>query len=146
MADSDLTIDVSASPAPHRDRVSMMLVLFGLIAAPGAWIVETTINYMVASRACYPHDVPLSVPITTASSPVLICLAFAALTVSIAGWLAAYQAWRHTRHEMTASAHGAAEEGEGRTRFLALAGMFISALFLVAALFDMPGLFLPPCA
>jgi hypothetical protein len=147
MASSDLSADFGGvdHPAPHRDRISSFIVFAGLVAAPVAWLIETTINYLVASVACFPHDVALAAPTNAGLWPVLICLVLGALAVSALGWFAAYTAWRHTRHEKAGSAQDTVEVGEGRTRFLALSGMFVSALFFAAALFDIPGLFLPAC-
>jgi len=107
--------------------------------------MESTVNYMVATHACFPHDLPLGHTATPALAQILSWVTVAALVICIAGGATAYASWRRTRDEMSASTRDAAEVREGRTRFLALSGIFVSALFFLAVLFDIPGLFLTPC-
>jgi hypothetical protein len=135
-------------PAPRRHHVAGWRLLFGLLAAPAAWWAHTTLSYLLASRACYPHDVPLSAPMLPALQLVLVAAAIAAVLIAIAGWFASYQAWRATREQIQDSGgHHAVEVGEGRTRFFALAGMMVSSLFVAAIVFNALGVFvLPPCA
>jgi len=134
-------------PAPHRHHVGGWLLLLGLLAAPAAWLAQTVVNYTVASLACYPHDAPLSAPDMSALWPVLCLMTLAAVVIGIASFAASRKAWRATREEMhDSSGRHAVEIGEGRTRFLALSGMMVSGLFLVAVLFNAVGLVvLPPC-
>jgi hypothetical protein len=61
----------------------------------------------------------------------------------VAAGVAVYN-WRKTRHEMSGSAHYLLEVGEGRTRFLAMFGVFTSGGFLIAFIFSAAMLFLIP--
>jgi hypothetical protein len=149
MASSDLTADpgTPGHPAPQRRHVAGSLLLLGLLAAPAAWLAQTVLNYMIASRACYPHDAPLSAASVGALYPMLVVTTLAALLIGIAGLIASRRAWLAMQEERRdSSGHHAREVAEGRTRFLALSGMMASSLFIAAVLFDAVSLWVvPPC-
>ena len=56
----------------------------------------------------------------------------------------ALRSWRKTFDERADSAHHLLDRGEGRTRFMAMAGMLTSALFLIALVFGTAALCLVP--
>jgi len=78
-----------------------------------------------------------------------------ALAVCVAGTVVAWRAWRHTREEHQQGTGrgqhhepGAAllETGEGRTRFMAFAGVLTSVTFLVVSAANTAAIFLvSPC-
>ena len=141
-----MSSDVTANPAPQRHNVSIVLLLFGLIAAPLAWIVQTSLNYVVASRACYPFQTRQLQTANDGLWPALIIATVVALVIGIAAAGAAWHAWRMTREEHYGGGHHVMDVGEERTRFLALAGLLISGLFAAAVIFNAVGLFLiSPC-
>jgi hypothetical protein len=58
-----MTVDANAvgsrdHPSPHRHRVSLSALLFGLFGGPVAWIAQLVVNYGLASYACFPGDTP----------------------------------------------------------------------------------------
>ena len=53
MAEARDAIDAIGHPAPHRDRVRLTALAFGLIAGPLAWAAQLFVNYAVASRVCF---------------------------------------------------------------------------------------------
>jgi len=133
-------------PAPHRHNVPLAALIFGLAAAPVAWITQTSLNYLVASRACYPFEARKLQVVVDGLWPMLISATVVALIIGILAGLVSWRAWRATREEHHGGGHQAIEVAEGRTRFLALSGMMISALFVAAVLFNVVGLFIvPPC-
>lgn len=68
------------------------------------------------------------------------------MAVSIFGLLVALNSWRATSQEMAETGPPLVEIGEGRTRFLAIWGVIISAGFFIAVFFDFVGLWiLPTC-
>ena len=133
-------------PAPHRHNVPLAVLVFGLAAAPLAWIAQTSLNYLVASRACYPFDARKLQVVVDGLWPLVIIAALVALAVGIIAAMVSWRAWRATREEHHGGGHQAIEVAEGRTRFLALAGVMLSALFVAAVVFNAVGLFVvPPC-
>ena len=131
-----------AHPAPERARASLAVLWFGLFGAPAAWTAQTLVNLPVAAHACFPRLEPLAVPTLDVRDIVLVVSLAAVVTAALA-LLVAWRAWTRTRHEHHAGSgagqahpHDAAllETGEGRTRFMALAGVLTSATFLLVTL------------
>jgi hypothetical protein len=124
-------------PAPARHRVSKFVLWFGLFGAAAAWNIQLIVNYAVAAHACYPRYVPLPIPAygETAFSVPLIVVSIAALVIGVAGLFCAIAGWRTTSAETGGGSHWLLDTGEGRTRFMAAAGIMTSSVFLLAILF-----------
>ena len=116
---------MKSHPAPHRDRVALSALLFGLAAAPLAWQVQI----LVGSSAA-----------TSARKSTLLALFAICLAAALAGGLVALRSWRLTFQEVPGSAHQLLDRGEGRTRFMAMCGMLVSLLFFYALLFGLTAL------
>jgi hypothetical protein len=137
-----------AHPAPHRGRVGALALAFATMAAPLAWSVHLLMSYAIASHACFPGDMQRLAP--PADSvwlwSLLVAIDLITIAIAFAAALVAYRIWRSTRHESPGPAGTLIEVGEGRTRFLSIWGMLISAGFLVAIVFDLIGVWvLPSC-
>ena len=143
-------------PAPERRRVSSFTLWFGLLGAPAAWSAQTLLNLPISSHACFPKISPLAVPATGALRGILFVVSILALAVSVAALAAALRGWSRTRDEhQTRAGRGAqhdsgtalAETGEGRTRFMAGAGVLTSMTFLLVSIAHTAAVFLvvPPC-
>ena len=135
-----------AHPSPHRHRVGGWSRWFALLGAPLAWLTQIFVNAGLAGHACFPDDAPLKaplwahLPLTTAAVEALVLLM--CLAAGLTGW----RNWRRSRHERKGDAHQLVSGGDGRTRFMAMAGMLVSGLFAVAAVFGLLGaLTVPPC-
>jgi hypothetical protein len=126
------TSHAALHPAPHRDRVGRLAIAFGLGAAPAAWGVQLLFNASLASHACFPKDVPLAAPSWTSVTSVVVAIAILALVICLFATLVAWRSWLRTATERPGSAHHLLESGDGRTRFLAMAGMMSGALFSIA--------------
>ena len=136
----------TAHPSPHRHRVPGWLVSLGLFGAPAAWSVQSLLDAGLASWTCYPKDEPLSAPLFDGLHATLLAANVVALIVCIAAGVAAFLAYRRSGSERAGSAHHLLESGDGRTRFLALAGVLTSVLFVVAVVFETFEVFMvPPC-
>jgi hypothetical protein len=143
-------------PAPERSHVRAGVLWFGLFGGPVAWSVQTLVNLSVASHACYPQLFPVDVPATSGLRGIVFVVSILAVLVSVAAAFAAWRAWQFTRHEHQQSSGkatqhraGAAvlETGEGRTRFMALAGVLTSTTFVLVTLVHLSTVFLvAPCA
>ncbi|MEJ0047871.1 MAG: hypothetical protein WDN04_18430 [Rhodospirillales bacterium] len=91
-------------PSPHRAKVSLAALLFGLVGGPAAWFGQFVANYALASFACFPHDTP-----RVGTGPLWPSVPTAMLAINIAGMaialLAAFRcvalmvghAWRTAR-------------------------------------------------
>ena len=125
----------SEHPSPHRSRVSGAAIAIGLCAAPLAWSLQLLLNVSSASHACFPKDVPLLTPEWPSLHLVVLVIDLVALAVCLVAGLVAWRSWLKTNHEKPGSGHHVLESGDGRTRFMAMAGMMTSGLFFVAIAF-----------
>jgi hypothetical protein len=149
------TATYAGHPAPERGRVSVRALMFGVFGAPAAWSVQTLVDLALTSHACFPHLEPLAEPTLGGLRGVVFAVSIAALVVSVAATVVAWQAWSRTRHERQQSSgrgrehtrgSAAVETGEGRTRFMALAGLLTSGTFVVASITHLASVFLvSPC-
>ena len=125
-----------AHPSPARAQASLASSWFALLAAPHAWALQLLIGSAITGYACYPHDAPLAAPIWDGMRAVLYLVEAACVALCVAGGWVAWRNWRRTRHEKPGSGRRLVEGGDGRTRFMAMSGLMISALFLVAIVFS----------
>ena len=126
-------------PAPHRHRVALAPIAFGLTGAPLAWLALSLVNYGLASQTCVLGRAEGTWAILGAADLLGFGLSLGAL------W-AAYAAWRRTGSEQGGGQQRTLEVGEGRTRFLALCGIVTSLGFAVGILFAfLPILLVPIC-
>ena len=128
-------------PAPHRDRVGVGALWFGIAAAPLAWTVQQILSSTLAGYACYPHADPRTSPLWNGLSPLLLAICAAAFAIALSGSGVAWNSWRQTHAERPGSVHHLMETGDGRTRFMAMCGMVTSTLFLIALAFGATALF-----
>jgi hypothetical protein len=143
-------------PAPERARIRSGVLWFGLFGGPVAWSVQTLVNLPVVSHACYPRLFPLDAPATPGLRGIVFVVGILAMLVSVAAAVSAWRAWRLIRHEHQehsgrANQHqaeaAALETGEGRTRFMSLAGVLTSTTFVLVTLVNLSTVFLvSPCA
>jgi hypothetical protein len=104
-----------------------------IVLGPLAWLVYLQTAYALVPLACRrPTAGTIALPLT----------AVVALALSAAALVAAWRAWRGSAREPTPVASGPA----ARTRFMVLAGIGTSAMFvLVVVAGIIPLFFLGPC-
>jgi hypothetical protein len=121
--------DAVDHPAPHRAAVGRNALWFGLFGGPFFWSAQLIVTYTLAAHACFPQRQPL----IRASSPAAWIAACAVIVIAFIGCIAALVTstanWRATRTEKSGADAALLEAGEGRTRFMAYAGILLSALF-----------------
>jgi hypothetical protein len=127
---------MSPSPASHRPAphpASVWALLFALAAGPAGWILQLVLDYGLSGYACYVGAGPRAAVSPTGwmgERAVLIGLNLAGLVLAVLGGLIAYRAWRAAR------TGGANPARDGRTRFMALCGVFSATGFGAAILFN----------
>lgn len=133
-------------PSARRRETSLPVLLYGLIAAPCAWITAQVFCSGLASRACHPKYEPLATPAFLGASAAHAAALFLAVLICCSGAILAYRAWKRTQGEHRGGSQTLLEVGEGRSRFMALAGLLTSLGFLLATLFSIPAaMFVPLC-
>ena len=127
-------------PAPLAGTVPGWLLFMALLAAPLAWFVQLCVDYGLVSQACFPREHPLSngLQISPAVWPGSLALMAGALIVTCAATAASFWMWRRTRHEV-ANVSGLVEGTEGRTRFLAVWGIWTGIWFALGIVFGAIG-------
>lgn len=115
-----------------------------MAAAPTVWALRLIVNMAIASSSCLP-----GIPVAGAQNhrlhePTMLAVDVVALMIALAAAGLAYRDWRRTRAEKPGSSDHALEVGEGRARFLALAGIIVSLGFALATLFDLAALSIVP--
>ncbi len=118
-------------PSPHRHRVLRWALWFGLLGAPLAWSLQELVNVSLAGYACYPHDIPLAAPLWPQLSGISMWVEALAFAVCSSAGVVAFACWRRSRDEKPGDAHQLLGSGDGRTRFMAMAGIMTSVLFAV---------------
>ena len=126
----------AAHPAPHKNRVSLALLLFGAAAAPLFWLGQLMLGYGVTAMVCYPADRPQQVASSGPWGALLISFDAVAIIAAAAGGVVSLWCFARVRHEKGGGAHHALGIGEGRARFMALWGIFSSLWFFCAILFN----------
>lgn len=132
-------------PSPERDKVSMPVLAFALAGGPVAFMLQLLIGFAFASYVCLPSRpgaLPSGPPgwlVWTITAANVIALAVATLALATGIVLT-----RRTKHEHRHASAGMLDAGEGRTRFLAVWGVFTSLLFLLAIGSNTLSLFLVP--
>ena len=140
------SIDDSAHPAPHRDRVKSAELLFATLAPPLAWSLHLVANYAFASYSCFPDGTPQAVPSFSGLRLLLVTIDVVSMAVAVIAVIISYRNWNTISEEMSESQSPMMETGEGRTRFVAIWGLLIGVGFFVAVAFDFVGLWiLKPC-
>ena len=149
-------------------------MLVALAGTPAAWTLQSLVSYAMSAYACYPRKQPLHAPLWDGMliklewAVMLICIALGIAAAAVA-WRWWWQVWRrdgknskmaeNAREEIGADAEKDAEARtraragartqdapRGRVRFLAMSGMMVSCVFLVALLFTASAtLMMPPC-
>ena len=124
-------------PAPHRDRVRQHLLALSLLMAPLAWSAQLLLSYGFASYACGFGRLQPS------GAPAADWLQWVLPLANVAGLLAAalaiglsFASLRRTGEEHEDQSGSMLDAGEGRTRFLALWGLGMGVVFLLAIAFN----------
>ncbi|MDQ6717901.1 MAG: hypothetical protein M3Z17_06095 [Gemmatimonadota bacterium] len=140
-----------AAPAQHRGNYgalpSVKALWFALLGAPFAWSLQELSSYSLSAHACAPRDLVVDTPVLSGLNPLLLLISLAAAIVALAAGVVSLRAWREAQatdeghHE---GAHGgdlkhlshragdvAGDQRTGRARFMALAGILFSSLFLL---------------
>jgi hypothetical protein len=118
--------------AGRGEPVSVLALTIGVLATPAAWLFQICAGETVVSYACFPHNMPLRIPLAPAVGWGVVGMSGAMLIVGVLGTGLAWRNWRRltrTRHCQTSSASDTKVEGEA---FVARVGLMASVLFLFA--------------
>jgi hypothetical protein len=146
---SDDRSTLSHHPSPHRDRVAVHEAVFGLFAGPLGWFLQLVVGFALASWPCFPNDRRLgsAAPGFGWTNAAAIAVMLVGLLLAVAGLILSWRSFMLSREEVAGGHSDLAESGAGRTRFLALWGLYLSGGFaLVTALTLVAYCLVPRCA
>ena len=132
-AGNEATFDIE-HPAPHRGRVALGTLMLVLLGAPVAWSLQHLALYALASLVCSGEVQGAAQASWLSWTLPLINLA-ALLAAALATGLAVLLL-RRTGGEHADGSGGMMDAGEGRTRFLAIWGIWIGVVFMLAIAFN----------
>jgi hypothetical protein len=118
-------------------------IWYGIFAAPVAFAIQELLNWLISSGAC-PSGNPADIggmPLFTGTRAILWAVGAAALVIAAVALLIGIGAWRRSQDPSFLSIRGRL-----RSDYLAAAAMLVSAVFLIAILWQTVGIFvLPEC-
>ncbi|MEC5409927.1 hypothetical protein VOM14_30825 [Paraburkholderia sp. MPAMCS5] len=123
--------DTGRQRKPHRRRGVTLAMLFGLFGAAAVWVLQTEIGEALSAQACYPHREALPAPQWPWLMPALSAASLGALLIGMLGAGVAWWNWRRARDRQSDTVQQESDASRGRTRFLAMAALMLSLLFLV---------------
>ncbi|WP_375263329.1 hypothetical protein [Palleronia sp.] len=120
-------------PAPDRGRISRSLLAFALLGAPVAWSLQLSGNAALGGLGCLVEARPRGFILNwEATAIAIVVVNVAALVIAVVALAASAHLLRETRHEKMQHSGGVMQAGEGRTRYMAVWGVWGSVLFLIA--------------
>lgn len=133
-----------------RDAASVGLgaLWFGLLAAPLAWSAQLMVDYALIAHACFPDAAMRDVPILASARTIVLAVSALAILAAVAGIVVATRSYGRAggHHESDRQQFHDAPIPEGRARFMALAGVLASSLFLGGIVIHALGIvMLSPC-
>jgi hypothetical protein len=126
-------------PAPQRKLAHPGLLLFALLGAPATWMAQLLYAFASTSYVCA-ETTQGAIPEWLA--PTVIGVNISALAIAVATFAVALGLLKRTSDEHRQRSGAVLDAAEGRTRFLAIWGVFISLAFFVATLVGSFSLFL----
>lgn len=123
---------MQANRAGHGEPVSVLMLTIGVLAAPAAWLLQICAGETIVAHTCFPHDMPLRVPLSSAIGWSVVGVSGMTLIVGALGTWLAWRNWRRLNragHRQTPATVDTKVEGEA---FVARVGLMASGLFLFA--------------
>jgi Na+/melibiose symporter-like transporter len=139
--------DSDDHPAPGRHRVSSTQLWFGLLGAPLAWSLQAVAAAAINSASCImPRDqnAPEGIQAGSAAWMGILVLSVLMLALAVVAFFTAWRSWSAVHAHETGEEDELLETGEGRTRFMAMAGMLLGGIFILLIVMNFVTLFIMP--
>lgn len=136
-------------PSPQRHRIGLMPLMTGLVAPPAAWTLQFIVNYALSSYSCYPDGSPRAAVMSNWRWvwAGVLAINLIALAIAIATTFLSYRNWHVVRDEHPGQADDLVEIGEGRSRFIGLAGAISGLGFIIGIILDLIAILgVPQCS
>jgi hypothetical protein len=130
MPDDMIAYSLANHPAPHRKKIGLFALFYGLFAAPIVWAGDLLITFDLAAHNCFPGLEPHYLPEHLWMWPLILALHLLSLLLIASGIVVGYRNWRLTGPPQ-GHYHHLIEKGEGRTRYLGIVGMGFGVIFFL---------------
>ena len=123
---------MQANRAGHGEPVSVPMLTIGVLATPAAWLLQICAGETIVAHTCFPHDMPLRIPLSSAIGWSVAGVSGMTLIVGALGTWLAWDNWRRLNragHRRRPETVDTKVEGEA---FVARVGLMASGLFLFA--------------
>jgi hypothetical protein len=127
----------------QQGRESVVRTMVALFGAPTAWTIQLLVSEPLVAHACYPYQIPLSVPIWERLPLLLVVISLLCLAVALLSGFIAWSSWMQARNS-PAVAGNDNETKVRRRRFVGRLGVMSSSIFIVAVIFNICALFMTP--
>lgn len=134
-------------PAPGKSRVGISALWFGVFGAPLAWSLQEVASVAINSFGCVtPNGVtpPAGVQAGSGTWLLLVILTVAMMVLSLAALFVAWRNWHAAHTHEEGEEEELLEVGEGRTRFMSMAGILLGAVFSLLITMNLVSIFLTP--
>ena len=117
----------------ERSTVRLWALWFGLLGGPVAWTLQLLIDYPLVAHDCFPDATLRSVPTIDSLRLLLLLTSAIALAVAVLALITAMRSWRASGGVLADARTDSTDEAPpvGRVRFMALGGIFASALTIL---------------
>ena len=120
-------------PAPGRHKVGNLLLVVSFMLAPVAWSVQLAAIASLAGIACIgAGGVPLAEAPPAWPATAIRWINAGAIAVAGAGIVLAFVNTRRSREAAAPPAGGVVKSGEGRVHWMALGGLLLAVVSLIA--------------
>ena len=134
-------------PAPKRDAVRPHESFFGLFGGAIAWFIQLSAGFALASQPCFVAGTRALSLTQDWSRPAMLILIAASCAVALLATFISWRAYQRTKDESAGDHRHVLNVGAGRTRFLAIWGVYLSAgSALVTLMTGIAFMVLPRCA
>ena len=138
--DTDNTFDIG-HPAPGRAVLSVVWLWFGFLGAPLAWSLQLSVNSALSGLACLGGRATPDVDLLGWTDTAIVVVNLAALLLALLALAVSIRNLRRTHEVESDEGRGVLGAGEGRTRFMAVWGIWTSVLFFFAIAFNTVAVF-----
>jgi hypothetical protein len=143
---ADTRVEIPA----ERTAAGLLPLWFGLLGGHSAWSLQLLVNYLLVTLACPLGPAPFVVFGIAGLEFLMVLVTIVAAAIALAATVVSYRAWQSAPAGSQQSPGASAAPGEGitgRSQFMALVGMLLSALFLLTILLvGTSNLYLDPLA
>jgi hypothetical protein len=131
MPEETIAFSAARHPSPHRGRVGLATLFYGLFVPPIVWAGNLMITYALATHACYPGPDPLThvAPGFGFAWGLILALFLLTLVLCATGFAVSLRNFAISGTESEGHVHHLLDAGEGRTRYLSVIGMAYAVLF-----------------